>query len=203
MKHDVTFNCVRLLLSRLFRSSAVAADAICRSVRHGGSLPCTSPYTLNYFESWSKCIQSIWNTACARHTGWFHTLTRSSDHCSCLFRFSCSSHGWQHADPSGSGANWEGFKLAFWRWAQRCRERYFGSNSHLLNTHAIFYIIGGKWLRFSRLGCSVKTLQRRRALHFVGRATCLLFVESVLIWVPVFVPFWKHAKCSWMEAMGV
>ena len=46
-----------------------------------------------------------------------------------------------------------------------------------------------KRLRVSRMGCSVQTLQRRRALHFVGRATCLLFVVSVLVWVPVFVPF--------------
>ena len=37
MKHDETFNCVRLLLSRLFRSShsPVAAEATCPSSRQG------------------------------------------------------------------------------------------------------------------------------------------------------------------------
>ena len=94
MKHDVTFNCVRLLLSRLFRSSAVAADAICRSVRHGGSLPCTSPYTLNYFESWSKCIQSIYEIPLA--PGTYADFTRLQGHRITVvvcFAFSCSSHG--------------------------------------------------------------------------------------------------------------
>ena len=93
MKHDGTFNCVRLPLGRLFRSSAVAVDATCRSVRHGGSLPCTSPYTLNYFESGAN-VSNPYETPLAPGTQ--ADFTRLQGHRITVvvcFAFSCSSHG--------------------------------------------------------------------------------------------------------------
>ena len=120
-----------------------------RSVRHGGSLPCTSPCTLKLTSKAGANVSNLYEIEIPLVPGTYADFTRLQGHRITVvvcFAFSCSSHG---CNMQIHQAVEQIEKVSVSSWLsegerKRCRESYFGSNSHLLNTHAIFYIIGGK-----------------------------------------------------------